>query len=567
MVNTRPNSPVRDQGERKEANAQASEITIDPIHAAPHQQHSNHGTADPKVTVNRGTGANRNLNGEFIANDATISNADDVKQLRAEIGEIRTTIEELFKYIAAFMMDNQKTNANPVSSPGANNTSVVGDQSTVVNMGQRLSMLLSPNPTILGGGGVGRTPAVGSLPITASATHSNYSINNNNHTAQQLNTSMNNSYSGSLSKLGIKLKQPESFSGRPGTQAIALYKFETELEIYLDAAKISYDDPESLSVALSYLKDHALMWFTNIRRHDPSKIKTWKDLKQALDDRYLPKAQEQISLNDLLDVKYKGSIEVYNNEFMNQLLFLPNLYDQNNEKFVMGLYAKGIKGRGTTYLSNVVQNAINRGEAKNINELMSQVQLAEQSMKLAADNSGNSFRNKVGRNYYPLNFKSSNNNSNASSSDSHYSPVRFQTPQKPATARFNNITGDAVTNDESDGLNDYSYEEEVLHHVDAGAELDNELGVNASDGSNGDEQIEDGESFLNAIRIYEKAKKANPKLSPQELERRKRNNTCFVCNKPGHFANKCSNRAPGTGPNQPNGSHNGPNQTYQKKNH
>ena len=45
--------------------------------------------------------------------------------------------------------------------------------------------------------------------------------------------------------------------------------------------------------------------------------------------------------------------------------------------------------------------------------------------------------------------------------------------------------------------------------------------------------------FLKAIKIYEKAKKINESLSPDEIDRRRQNGNCFRCNGPGHYANKC----------------------------
>jgi hypothetical protein len=121
----------------------------------------------------------------------------------------------------------------------------------------------------------------------------------------------------------------------------------------------------------------------------------------------------------------------------------------------------------------------------------------------------------------------------------------------------NNLNAEEDQTEPSDfGANDLisqaesSYDPDYDYDNDNGQERNNadyETGGEDSDhGPSGDDPDADDEnSFLNALRIYDRMKKSNPSLTPEELDRRRRNGTCFRCNKEGHFSSKCPLRIGG----------------------
>ena len=316
--------------------------------------------------------------------------------------------------------------------------------------------------------------------------------------------------------------------GKVGTKSMILLSFITQMEVYLGAAKVALDSSSSLQLAVLRLKENALNWYVAVSTRDPRMIKSWSELKEQLKKRYLPQSQDQLSLNDLLEIRYKGNIETYNNAFSDVLMLIPGLAggDEKTEQLAMGIYAKGISTAGTSlHLASAVQTAINRKEVKTMIDLMATAQLAEQTWKMSNPGRyGNNSRKPH------VAFQHGNySNSSASSSRSAF-PNRFERPQGTPNKSFNtpmklnniNTDDDEIENDivqqEENNVNEDENNEEPTFHEEDGDE--NNL-------------------FLNAIKLYEKAKKTNESLSPDEIDRRRRNGTCFRCNGQGHYANKC----------------------------
>jgi hypothetical protein len=334
----------------------------------------------------------------------------------------------------------------------------------------------------------------------------------------------------------VKLTAPEPFYGKVGTNALQILTFISQMEIYFNAAKINLESPDSLSIALISLRGNALLWYNSIKDRDGSTINSWSQLKVELTKRYQPVAQEQISLTELLDCKFKGSIENYNNDFMNSLLLLPHLNNPTMDSLVMGIYSRGIRGPNTTFVSATVLNAITKKEVSTLNELMSLALLSEQNMKKAQGDSRGA--------HLPI--SSNNHSNNRFGNKSFSSPVRFPRPNNNYNNNFTNAKPfNSPQQLNNIGAHDQYYEEEEisgsndqcdhLNHVGDEHDEDNNGGV--TDGPDIDDQAED--HFLNAIKLYDRAKQNNNSITPEEFDRRRRAGACFFCGDVGHMANKC----------------------------
>ena len=178
-----------------------------------------------------------------------------------------------------------------------------------------------------------------------------------------------NSY-GSMNRIAqVKLSAPPPFDGTK-TDAATLLGFISSTRHYLRATGFSEESPESLVIALQSIRGNALLWFDNHTKRSP--VNNWSELEQAMRTRYYPASQEQKSLSSILDCKYRGSIEGYNNAFLNHAQMLPSFDDPNVDPIIMGMYVHGIRsGSGSAYLLTVLQDAISEKRARNVMELMS----------------------------------------------------------------------------------------------------------------------------------------------------------------------------------------------------
>jgi hypothetical protein len=289
------------------------------------------------------------------------------------------------------------------------------------------------------------------------------------------------------------------------------------------------------------LSDFASQWYDHISTRQPHLVNNWSQLKEQLRDRYQPIAQEQLSFSSLLKVRYKNSIEQLNYDFLKHLQLLPEYNNSENENLMIGIYMNALtEAQGTTYICTTLRNAIAKKEVNTLTELQSMALLAESNLGKG---------NKTNIPYVaPHNRHNSNNNNKP-----HH---RFQPSNnyRPAFKPFNRTPVSAPSfstpaklhNVQVDQHEDSDDEYAIQQSNTAGTDYENELNDDTSVTpppfhEDVNESLSENDlAFLNAMRFYEKNAKRNPSLTTDELDRRRRTNTCFICNQPGHYANKCN---------------------------
>lgn len=347
----------------------------------------------------------------------------------------------------------------------------------------------------------------------------------------------------------VKFNPPPYYTGKPdGDQQLSLSTFISSMNRYLSAVHIDPYSDESLQVAVMRLSDFASQWYDNIINRDPHLIINWFTLQEQLKLRFQPKAQEQIAFANLLKVRYTNSIEKLNYEFLKHLQLLPSYNNVQSETVMIGIYMNALtEASGTTYICTTLRNAIARKEVQTLSDVQSLAILAESNL----GHRSNVRSSKVP--YVPPHRSSTslssshrytnyNNNHNHHRTNTNFQRSSIPAPSFSTPAKLNNVQADDNQSDDDENNNNNNHNDQTNH---AALDYENELEC-ATTPSFHDEQLsnesnnnETDIAFLNAVNFYENAKRHQPTLTPHEIDRRRRNGTCFKCNNTGHFANKC----------------------------
>lgn len=330
----------------------------------------------------------------------------------------------------------------------------------------------------------------------------------------------------------VKILTPTPFTGKPPVYATIVQSFVRSMDRYLNAVKVEHNTEDSKLIAIQYLQGNALLWIDHIEERNPKPVKHWIELRKLIMERYQPVAQEQISMKRLLKTKFHGSVQQYNDEFLQCLQLIPSYGNPATEEIIMAMYLNGIEDApNTTYLAMNVRQAINDKTVKTITELQNVALIAEINIGKNRQTAPN--QNAYRRNPYLPQRKFVNSVNNGYRSN--YNNSRFTTP-----ARVNNIELD------DKDVDDYNQDEDDLDQEDVNDEddlqdeqdelKDNDVEdepINETDDNTVDEIV------LNALKLYEKNKTRNPKLTVMEFQDKFKNIKCYNCGQMGHFANHC----------------------------
>ena len=349
----------------------------------------------------------------------------------------------------------------------------------------------------------------------------------------------------------VKIPFPKGFDGRPGISSLDVVNYYSRMERFFQAVHINVESSESLDLAVMTLEGEASQWYSMrgaSAEQDPTNYKeitNWVTLKAEINHTFVPLAQENISMNKLLKVKYHDSVERFSAAFNSHLQMIPFAYSPHSLKWVINLYLQGLESAPADIITEA-QNAVYNDKAKTLMELQSIVLLAERI-----------HRNATGKkNFVPRSFSVSpslpRNNFSKSSSwrnnsqstgagnfnkfrnnfNNNYKQVGFSTPVK---SELNHMDGD----DDYDGHSQGDEQEEMTG--------DNESQHEEEESGDGPlahtDPSEDNEVFLNAVKFYQKYSAKLPTLTPEEMARCRENKLCFNCKSAGHFSNKCPKKS------------------------
>ena len=128
--------------------------------------------------------------------------------------------------------------------------------------------------------------------------------------------------SSSTKKLA-KVNMPSTFSGLGKARKVK--EFLLEMDNYYDVQRPEEDD--KVSIAVTFLKDHALQWWTCKKEQEPEVVAglTWVGFKELLVDRFTPEYQELREGMNLVQMRHTGSLKAYVRDFNAQMNATPKM--------------------------------------------------------------------------------------------------------------------------------------------------------------------------------------------------------------------------------------------------
>ncbi|MGH3053573.1 MAG: hypothetical protein ACRDL7_01175, partial [Gaiellaceae bacterium] len=121
----------------------------------------------------------------------------------------------------------------------------------------------------------------------------------------------------SLTKKLAKVNMPSTFSGLGKARKVK--EFLLEMDNYYDVQKPEEED--KVSIAVTFLKEHALQWWTSKKEQEPELVAnlTWDGFKDMLSERFTPEYQELREGMNLVQMRHTGSLKAYVRDFNAQM--------------------------------------------------------------------------------------------------------------------------------------------------------------------------------------------------------------------------------------------------------
>ena len=134
---------------------------------------------------------------------------------------------------------------------------------------------------------------------------------------------MQGARSSSSTKKLAKVNMPSTFSGLGKARKVK--EFLLEMDNYYDVQKP--EEGDKVSIAVTFLKDHALQWWTSKKEQEPEMVAnlTWVGFKELLVERFTPEYQELREGMNLVQMRHTGSLKAYVRDFNAQMNATPKM--------------------------------------------------------------------------------------------------------------------------------------------------------------------------------------------------------------------------------------------------
>ncbi len=351
-----------------------------------------------------------------------------------------------------------------------------------------------------------------------------------------------------------KLPPPSKYDGNTSREGHnKLRSFITEANRYLRLYHVDEKSSDSLAITSMLLTGVASEWLDQIESSSNSTVvkpKCWLDLRAMLRKRFVSPDVAQQAYRKWLSVRYRGNMNDYVHEFMQQFALLPELYHEPGmEMAVVMQFLTGLEySKDTNFICFTIRDGMKTGKIVNVQDAVDVAinaeanaggHLASLTHSLISSSSSSSARS--GSSFNHRSNSSSNNNWRRSdSSFKHHVPSSsnsYHTPVKPRVHQM-------VSNDESlvDPFADPFPEQDDGNSHDEDDD-DRAPTFHADDGNDGTTRNDpfgglDNDAVLNVMRFTKKHADVH-NLSADELDRRRRHGLCFNCGGNDHRAREC----------------------------
>ncbi len=135
----------------------------------------------------------------------------------------------------------------------------------------------------------------------------------------------------------IKARAPSEFSGQTGNNA---NQWLIEMERYFAVTNVQLDQPKSVLLASTYLKDAASVWYTSKYPTSADTPDTWSAFKEEFINRFRPFAAERLARVQLRELRQHRTVSAYSESFLKIVQHIPTMHKADQiDAYLHGLQA------------------------------------------------------------------------------------------------------------------------------------------------------------------------------------------------------------------------------------